>query len=226
VEQETIDLKKEQQATLARPRYPYTAIAKGFFRSMDVLAGGETTLAKAKLVEILATIPYRAWESRQYGRLTLHYKDPGLVREAGEIMTWSREAQDNEYWHLLVIEQKMREDAAGDPQFLRRPLPSLMVATYALMSFVSSRADIRRAFHFNAQFEDHAEHTYAQLVADHPEWEEQPVTSEVVQEHGPFDSWADVFRRIGLDERDHMNHSFAFAGMPQHLVHYQGMPAL
>ena len=64
----------------------------------------------------------------------------------------------------------------------------------------------------NAEFEDHAEHTYAQLVEDHPGWEDQPVESALVRQYGLFRSWADVFRRVGLDERDHMNNSFVFGG--------------
>lgn len=87
-----------------------------------------------------------------------------------------------------------------------------------------ARLSLRRAYILNAEFEDHAEHTYAQLVADHPEWESQPVTSEVVREYGELDSWADVFRRIGLDERDHRNTSFILGGRPEHAVHYDGMP--
>jgi hypothetical protein len=35
------------------------SVARLFFRSMDMLAGKETTLAKAKLVEALAPIPHR-----------------------------------------------------------------------------------------------------------------------------------------------------------------------
>ena len=37
-----------------------------------------------------------------------------------------------------------------------------------------------------------------------------------------FASWADVFRRIGLDERDHRNASFAFAGVPELIVRIPG----
>jgi len=33
-----------------------------------------------------------------------------------------------------------------------------------------------------------------------------------------------VFRRIGLDERDHRNASFALAGRPELIVPYDGMP--
>jgi len=60
---------------------------------------------------------------------------------------------------------------------------------------------------FNAEFEDHAEHVYAQFVEDHPEWESQAVSGDIVPEYIDASNWADVFRRIGLDERDHMHES-------------------
>ncbi len=224
MERVQVDLKKEQQASRARPRYDYSQTARFFFRSMDMFTGSTTTLAKAKLIELTAPIPYRAWETREYGRITRNYRDRELVQEADAVLRWGREAQDTEVWHLLVINEKMKEEATRDPRYMTQPLPSLMVASYSAMTWGMARADLRRSFLFNAEFEDHAEHTYAELVDDHPEWEDQPVRSELVQERGPFDSWADVFRRIGLDERDHMNRSFAFAGMPGHIVQYEGMP--
>jgi ubiquinol oxidase len=219
-----VDLKTEQQASLGRPRYPYSAVARFFFLGMDVLAGSETTLAKAKLIEALAGVPYRAWEDRQYLRMVRHYREEELVRTAREILAWAREARDREYWHLLVIEEKMREDGARDPWYLSSPLPQLMVGSYALLAWVMALVNIRRGYLLNAEFEDHAEHTYAQLVRDHPEWEEQAVAGDVVATRGSFESWADVFRRIGLDERDHMNESFAYCGRPDRVVQYEGMP--
>ena len=62
---------------------------------MDIIAGKTTTLAKAKLIETLASIPYRTWEIRQYKRMTRKYKDEGFVQKARKIMLWGREAQDN-----------------------------------------------------------------------------------------------------------------------------------
>jgi len=224
VAQLTVDLKNEQHASRARLRYSYSAAGRFFFRAMDMVAGKEATLAKAKLVETLASIPYRAWENRQYARMTQHHGDKGLVQQARAIMRWGREAQDNEYWHLLVINEKLREDSAQDPRYLSPPIPFLMVWFYALLTWTMARVDIRRAFLFNAEFEDHAEHYYAQLVHEHPEWEDQPVANELVQEYGSFRSWADVFRRIGLDERNHMNSSFVFGGRPEYVVEYEGMP--
>jgi hypothetical protein len=60
------DLKKEQKASNARPRYRYSLAAKVFFLSMDLVTGEKITLPKVKLIELLAVIPYRAWETRQY----------------------------------------------------------------------------------------------------------------------------------------------------------------
>ena len=221
---EGIDLKKAQTESLQRPRYQYSRLARIFFGMMDLVTGKETTLAKAKLIETLASIPYRAWENRQYARMTRHYRNPGIIRQAREMLAWCRDAQDNEYWHLLLIHEKMKEDGIKDPWYLYWPIPSLMVGSYGLLTKVMAFVSPHRAYLFNAEFEDHAEHVYAQFVADHPEWEGQPVKSALVKEYGNFDNWADVFRRIGLDERDHMNRSFGLSRRPDYVVKYNGMP--
>jgi len=191
---------------------------------MDLITGRKTTLAKAKLIEMLASIPYRSWEMRQYTRMTRRYRDQELVREASIIMNWGREAQDNEFWHLQVINEKMKEDGIKDPWYLFLPIPFFVVGSYVAVTRVMAWINIRRAFLFNAEFEDHAEHVYAQFVEDHPEWEEQPVNNEELKKYGDLPTWADVFRRIGLDERDHMNNSFVFCGKPECVVKYEGMP--
>lgn len=221
-----IDLKKEQQATIARPRYRYSAAAKLFFAIMDMVTGRKTTLAKARLIETLASIPYRSWEIRQYARMTRIYRSEGEVRRARALIEWGREAQDNEYYHLLVIDEKMKEEGIGDPWYLFPLVPWIMVAGYVMMTRLMAIFNIRRAFLFNAEFEDHAEHVYAAFVDDHPELEEQPVRGGVAGEYCDCETWADVFRRIGLDERDHMNSSFLFCGMPGSVVEYDGMPPL
>ncbi len=218
------DLKKEQIATSKRPPYSHSLAAKVFFWSMDLLTGTKTTLPKIKLIEILASIPYRSWETRQYTRMTQHYRNRTLVQESSEIMLWAREAQDKEYWHLLVVNEKMKLDGIKDPWYLVAPAPLLMVGIYAALMHLMAIISIRRAFLFNAEFEDHAEHEYAQFVKEHPDWEQQPVDNDLIEGDLPFSSWADVFRRIGLDERDHMNRSFRFCNKPESVVNYEGMP--
>jgi ubiquinol oxidase len=207
-----IDLKNEQQSSLARPHCRYSAAAKLFFLSMDLLTGKKTTLAKAKLIEMLASVPYRAWEFRQYARMTRYYRNQAEVKEAREIIAWSRAAQDNEHWHLLVLHEKMKEDNCRDPWYLSAPFAFLTIVFYALFSKLLARFSPRRAFRFNAEFEDHAEHVYAHFVQEHPEWEQQPLANPQVKAYAELPTWADVFRRIGLDERDHMKRSLFFGG--------------
>jgi hypothetical protein len=221
-----VDLKKEQKASLARPHFKYSLAAKFFFFSMDIVTGKETTLGKTKLLEILASIPYRAWEIRQYERLTCRYRNAGLVEKATHIMLWGRESQDNEYWHLQVINEKMKEDGIKEPWYLFPLVSCSMVLIYRLISRLLAIFSIRRAFLFNGEFEDHAEHVYAHFVEDHPEWDSKPVKTKLVKEYGDFQSWGDVFRRIGLDERNHRNNSFIFGGKPEAVVKYNGMPEL
>jgi len=218
------DLKAAQQASLARPRYPYSPVARLFFVGMDLLTGSEPTLPKVKLLEVLASIPYRAYEARAYVRMTRRYRDDDQVARCQRIITWSREAQDNEFWHLLVVHEKMEEEGLKDPWYLApilgapAPLPLLMVGTYRLLVTLFAAISLPRALRFNAEFEDHAEHEYARFVEAHPEWEGQPLQSSIANPSGDLATWGDVFRQIGLDERAHRDHSFALAGKPEHVV--------
>lgn len=220
-----IDLRKEQHASLKRQHINYGLAARFFFFGMDIIAGKKNNLSKAKLLEILACIPYREWQIRQYALLTFKYYQRESINWAQDIIDWGREAQDNEYMHLLVIQEKMKEDNIKDKWYLSTPIVFLIVAFYLLLSRVLAWVNIRAGFRFNAEFEDHAEHIYAQMVIDNPQWETEPVTNELVKEYADVPYWADVFRRIGLDERDHRNRSFHFAGNKPHIVNYDGMPA-
>lgn len=221
---ERIDLKKEQQASIDRPRYKYSVMARILFITMDVLTGRQVTLSKAKLLETLACIPYREWEIRQYIRLTRRYRKREFVEWANGIKKWGREAQDNEYTHLLIINEKMKEDGMKDAWYLFPLIPFIMVMVYVPFAKLLTLFRIRRAFLFNAEFEDHAEHIYAQFVGEHPEWDEQKVDNPLVKAYADVETWGDVFRRVGLDERDHRNASFIACGKPEFVAEYEGMP--
>lgn len=214
----TINLKAEQQASLARPRCTYSLAAKIFFALMDMATGPKITLPKTLLIELLASIPYRAWELSMYAKLTLGYRNRQAVKKSLEIMEWSRDAQDNEYWHVRAIQEKMAEDGIRRTWYLLQPIPFFMIGFYIIFTRSMALFNLRRAFLFNAEFEDHAEHVYAQFVQENPQWENEPVTQDVVLERMEFANWAEVFCRIGLDEREHRDASFVEAGMPDLVV--------
>ncbi len=219
--EQSVDLKREQEATLARPRLRYSLMARGLFLGMDLLYGRATRLPKVRLLEILARIPYQAWETSRYSLLSRRYADDPAVERAAEIIAWGRHAQDNEFWHLRVIERRMAIDGVREGWLWRVAVARFACFTYALFSRSLARLNIRRAFLLNAEFEDHAEHIYMQFVKDHPEWENEPVGDSVVDAvNGPYANWADVFRRIGLDERDHMNESLRRCGMADQVAPY------
>ena len=52
-------LKKEQEKTLAAPRMRYGLLARLLFVSMDLLYGRTKTLAKFRVLEIIARMPTR-----------------------------------------------------------------------------------------------------------------------------------------------------------------------
>jgi ubiquinol oxidase len=224
MDESEIDLRREQESSKARPRYHYSLPVRFMVASMDMVAGRRTSLAKAKLLEILASIPYREWERRGYGRMTAAYGEQAVVERAHRIAVWGREAQDNEHWHLRIIHEKMKEDGQRDAWYEARPIAALVVWSYTLMSGMLARISLKRAFLLNAELEDHSEHVYADFVADHPELETQPVESLLVRQWTDASTWADVFRRMGLDERNHRNQSFVAGGKGDLVVRYAGMP--
>ena len=216
-----INLKQEQISTLQREKYPYNVMARLFFGMLDLIAGKKHSLPKAKLLEILASIPYREWEIKKYLSATRNFRSKNKIDEASAIIEWSREAQDNEYMHLLVIHEKMKEERMKEPWYLSSLTVFFAVYSYVFISKIVKCAGLKSAFYFNAQFEDHAEHVYAEMVNERPEWEAQPLTNDLVKKYAGVDNWADVFRRISLDERDHRNNSFYFCGKPEFIVKYE-----
>lgn len=213
-----IDLKKEQQAALARPVRKYGVLARLLFLAMDLFYGKKLSWGKIRLLEVLARVPYQAWEIRQYHKLNRVFTDRSSVESAEDIITWGREAQDSEFWHLMVVDEKMKQDGIQLTWFKDRFAPPLAALQYNLFSRVLAFFNIKAAFKLNADFEDHAEHEYMTFVQEHPELDEQAVNAKVVSEYGDFKTWGDVLRYIGLEERDHMNNSLRRCGLESEIV--------
>lgn len=213
-----IDLRAEQEATLARPRRKYGLLARMLFVGMDVFYGKRLTYRKLRLLEILARIPYQAWEIHEYHKLNRGFDDPVTVEQAEDIIAWGRAAQDNEFWHLQAIGEKMRQEGVRPSWFRDRLAAHAAVFQYVLFCRAMAFINIHSAFRLNADFEDHAEHEYMQFAKDHPELDEQPVDSDVASQYGEFQTWGEVIRRIGLDEREHMNNSLVRCGLEAETV--------
>ena len=203
------DLKAEQAATLAAPRRDYGLLARLLFSGMDLAYGGKRTLPKFIVLEVIARVPYQAWEHVAYIAMTHTYAAPGFARRVFDFVRESRAQQDNEQWHLLILEEMVQAKGVAEGFLLYRLAPQFVAFAYYHVSWLLYVIDPRLSYELNADFEDHAEHEYMEFVRDNPALEAAPFSSEFEADYGAFASEADLFRRIGLDERHHKLESLA-----------------
>lgn len=204
----------EQRATLGSPRRNAGFSARVLFVVMDVVYGRPRSLEKFRVLELIARVPYQAWENVAYVAVTHTARQHGFARRVFDRVRVSRWEQDNEQWHLLILEELTR-DAPRGSWFKSRLLPQILAFAYYQFSWVTYAIRPAWSYRLNADFEDHAEHEYALLVSEHPEWEDTAYTSEFVDDFGCYASLADVFRQIGYDERLHKQESEANLAAPR-----------
>jgi len=200
-------LAKEQERTLATPRRTYSWLAKILFFTMDLFYGRRPSLKKFKVLEIIARVPYQAWENVSYVAITHTFHRQSFPRRVFDRVKESRQQQDNEQWHLLILEEQLARQGIRQG-FLRFWLiPQLMAFVYYHLSWLLYALKPEWSYRMNADFEDHAEHEYMGFVQANPELAKQPFDSLFREDYGPHSTMADVFRQIGYDERKHKEES-------------------
>ena len=198
-------LLEEQQRTLATDRRRYSVAARVLFRLMDVLYGEPRTLEKFRVLELIARVPYQAWEHVAYVALTHTARHRRFARGVFDRVRGARFEQDNEQWHLLILEELTAQDSGR--WFRSRVVPQMIAFAYYHLSWLLYVVNPAWSHRLNADFEDHAEHEYALLVQERPEWETSPYEGDFADEFGRFESLADLFRQISYDERLHKEES-------------------
>lgn len=209
------DLREEQLRTLGTPRRRYSLAAGTLFRAMDVFYGRERSLSKFKVLEVIARVPYQAWENVAYVAVTHRYSRPNLARRIFERVDESRRQQDNEQWHLLILEELVDEAGVREPFVRFRLLPQVIAFVYYQLTWLLYVLRPAWSYRLNADFEDHAEHEYALFVEENPELGERPYEGLFTDDYGSFESLADLFRQIGFDERVHKEESLLRMGEPR-----------
>lgn len=200
-------LRKEQEKTLVTPRRPYGLLARGLFLIMDVCYGRKATISKFKVLEVIARVPYQSWEHVAYIAMTHTYAVPGFARRVFDFVKESRAQQDNEQWHLLILEEMVQKRGVRENFFLYRIVPQIIAFFYYHVSWLLYVLKPAWSYGLNADFEDHAEHEYMEFVRDNPDLEEQPFQSDFENDYGAFKNQADLFRNIAIDERLHKEES-------------------
>lgn len=210
-----INLNIEQDKTLLSPRRKYGFLAKFLFFGMDIIYGTKRTLSKFKVLEIIARVPYQSWEHVAYIAMTHTYGRPHFARRVFEFVKESRDQQDNEQWHLLILEEMVQKRGIKEKYFLARVLPQFIAFLYYHISWLLYVIKPRLSYALNADFEDHAEHEYMEFVKENPAFENEPFESDFENDYGQFKSVADLFRQIGVDERRHKEESLVRMEKPR-----------
>src|SRR5438045_4081031 len=123
------ELLEAQQATLRSRHRSYGWAAKALFGLLDAVYGRPRTLSKFKVLELVARVPYQAWEQVAYVAITHTYERPYRARRIFERVSESRRQQDNEQWHLLILEELI--DRYQPPEDLLRYTVIAQVLAFA-----------------------------------------------------------------------------------------------
>jgi ubiquinol oxidase len=196
-------LRAAQAQTLAAPRLCYGLLARLLFKATDLAYGAERGIEKFTMLEFIARVPYQAWERVGYLVLTRHRRRSALAGRVFDRIVQTRAEQDNEQWHLLIMQDLVQRRGLRQSLVLHRLVPWLIAFFYYHVSFVLLVIRPQWSYRLNADFEDHAEHEYMTYVAEHPELEAQPDPGTYAAQYGRYGSLADLFRQIGHDERVH-----------------------
>jgi ubiquinol oxidase len=192
-----------QALTLATPRRHYGVGARILFTSLDAIYGKARTLSKFKVLELVARVPYQSWEQVAYIAITHTSSKPDFARRVFDRVSESRRQEDNEQWHLLIIEEMIAKESIREGFVKFTVIPQAIAFVYYQVSWLLYVIRPALSYRLNADFEDHAEHEYAHLVEENPEWEDTPFESIFADDYARLASRADLFRQIGYDERIH-----------------------
>lgn len=202
-------LKLAEDDCLSRPARRPGPLAELLFSLLDLVYGKRVTFARFVVLELVARVPYQAWENVGYVAISHMYAKPGFARRVFDYAREAREQQDNEQWHLLIVEELARARGEARSWLLYRAFPQLLAFIYYHLSWILYVLAPRASYALNADFEDHAERVYMRFVNAHPELEREPWRSDFARDYGAYATVADVLRRIGLDERVHRDESLA-----------------
>ena len=115
-------LRAAQAETLDAPRLRYSLLARALFKSMDLAYGRKRTIVKFTMLEFIARVPYQAWERMGYLALARYRGRSALARRVFERIVESRADQDNEQWHLLILEEMVQKAGIRENYLLAREI--------------------------------------------------------------------------------------------------------
>lgn len=201
--------------TRTTPRRRYGLGARVLFGVLDLVYSKTRTLSKFKVIELVARVPYQAWEQVAYIAITHTHDRPEFARRVFDRVGESRAQEDNEQWHLLILEELIAKQGVKEGRIKFTVIPQALAFVYYQLSWLLYVVHPAWSYRLNADFEDHAEHEYAHLVDKHPEWENEAFETAFAADYARLDTLADLFRQISYDERVHKLESLVAMERPR-----------
>jgi ubiquinol oxidase len=201
--------------TAGTARRTYGLGARFLFALLDLVYGKPRSLSKFKVLELVARVPYQAWEQVAYIAITHTSSHPDFARRVFDRITETRGQEDNEQWHLLFLQELIANEGTEEHWLRFTVIAQALAFAYYQLSWLLYVIRPAWSYRLNADFEDHAEHEYINLVEEHPEWEDRPFDSVFAADYARLDTVADLFRQISYDERIHKQESLAAMQRPR-----------
>ena len=176
--------------------------------SGTLVYGKKPSYEKFKAIEVIARIPYQSWEVASYTLLTGLYSNETRAIELTKTSQFSREAQDNETMHVVVISQIVKRLKCE--KFFRHVfIPLLFALFYFWTIYLLYMLSRRSALELNYLFENHAYHQYSEFLTLYGErLRDTGVRSDFLVYYGrhPRNEY-ELFESIRNDELIHRNRS-------------------
>ncbi len=176
--------------------------------SGNIVYGKKPCYAKFKAIEVIARIPYQSWEVATYTLLTGLYANEDRAIELTKTSQFSREAQDNETMHVVVISHIVKR-LKCEGFFRHVFIPLLFAFFYFWTLYVLYMLSRKAALELNYIFEDHAYHQYQEfLTRDGERLRDTPILSDFLAYYGrnPRSEY-EFFESVRNDELIHRNRS-------------------
>lgn len=189
-----------------RPGWIARALGGLLIGTGNVVYGKAPCYAKFKAIEVIARMPYQSWEVATYTLLTALYANEERAVALTHTSRFSREAQDNETMHVIVLAQIVKRlNCQNWPRHVLVPL--VFSFFYFCVLFVLYMVHRRAALELNFVFEDHAYREYQEfLVRDGERLRDTPVFSDFLHLYGRnFRTEYELFESIRNDELVHRN---------------------
>jgi ubiquinol oxidase len=147
------ELVAAQKETLSASRRNYSIPARALFLTLDLVYGKRRTMAKFKVLEIVARVPYQTWEHVAYIAVTHVHQNLGIVKRIQDRIVEARSQQDNELWHLLILQDLIAREGKRESQLKFFWLPQLIAFGYYQFSWLLYVVNPKWSYGLNADFE-------------------------------------------------------------------------